>query len=87
MPGHSMSMSSYPATIVSLDDFLTISSGLITVLILFDPDRFSEQVGRALKNSGFTKNPVLTEGLRLLVSYFFIFRLLPSYLLCEISFL
>lgn len=30
MPGHSMSMSSYPATIVSLDDFLTISSGLIT---------------------------------------------------------
>ena len=26
------------------------------VLVLFDPDRFSGQVGRALKNSGFTKN-------------------------------
>ena len=35
---------------------LYISNGVIMVLVLFDPDRFSGQVGRALKNSGFTKN-------------------------------
>ena len=30
VPGHTMTMSSYAATILSLDDFLTLSSGLVT---------------------------------------------------------
>ena len=30
VPGHTVTMSSYPATIASIDDFLTVSSGLVT---------------------------------------------------------
>ena len=30
VPGHTLTMSSYTATIISLDDFLTTSSGLVT---------------------------------------------------------
>ena len=30
VPGHTVTMSSYPATIASIDDFLTVSTGLVT---------------------------------------------------------
>ena len=30
VPGHTVSMSSYTGTILSLDDFVTVSSGLVT---------------------------------------------------------
>jgi hypothetical protein len=44
VPGHTITMSSWPATIFSLDDFMTISSGLVateTSLFVYDSSLYS----------------------------------------------